>query len=155
APAEHDWTFLAPRCTARSKRSGQRCRAPAVRGWRVCRMGMATIDTLALRCAAASTMHYRAEKAHSEVGLAVMFVRPVVNLTIFCMGLMLILTSYLPRGAPGEAASGHAAGTVPISGRISHRRLYCERTERPEARCHHSPNNASNWLQHASSRINI
>jgi hypothetical protein len=28
----------APRCTARSKRSGQRCRAPAVRGWRVCRM---------------------------------------------------------------------------------------------------------------------
>jgi hypothetical protein len=71
-------------------------------------MGMATIDTLALRCAAASTMHYRAEKAHSEVGLAVMFVRAVVNLTIFCMGLMLILTSYLPKGAPGEAASGHA-----------------------------------------------
>ena len=28
----------APRCTARSKRSGQRCRAPAVSGWRVCRM---------------------------------------------------------------------------------------------------------------------
>ena len=27
----------APRCTARSKRSGQRCRAPAVRGWKVCR----------------------------------------------------------------------------------------------------------------------
>src|SRR5215831_18038587 len=27
-----------PRCTARSKRSGERCRAPAVRGWRVCRM---------------------------------------------------------------------------------------------------------------------
>ena len=28
----------APRCTARSKRSGQPCKAPAVRGWRVCRM---------------------------------------------------------------------------------------------------------------------
>jgi hypothetical protein len=28
----------APRCTARSKRSGQRCRSPAVRGWSVCRM---------------------------------------------------------------------------------------------------------------------
>jgi len=28
----------AARCTARSKRSGQPCRAPAVRGHRVCRM---------------------------------------------------------------------------------------------------------------------
>ena len=28
----------APHCTARSKRSRQRCRAPAVRGWRICRM---------------------------------------------------------------------------------------------------------------------
>ena len=28
----------APRCRARSKRSGQPCRAPAVRGWQVCRM---------------------------------------------------------------------------------------------------------------------
>jgi hypothetical protein len=28
----------APRCWAKSKRSGQRCKAPAVRGWRVCRM---------------------------------------------------------------------------------------------------------------------
>jgi hypothetical protein len=28
----------APRCCARSKRSGNPCRAPAVRGWRVCRM---------------------------------------------------------------------------------------------------------------------
>ena len=27
-----------PRCTARSKRSGQPCRNPAVRGWTVCRM---------------------------------------------------------------------------------------------------------------------
>lgn len=27
----------APRCTATSKRTGQPCRAPAVRGWRVCR----------------------------------------------------------------------------------------------------------------------
>jgi hypothetical protein len=26
-----------PRCSARSKRTGERCRAPAVRGWRVCR----------------------------------------------------------------------------------------------------------------------
>jgi hypothetical protein len=33
-----DKAHNAPRCTARSKRSGQRCRAPAVRGWRVCRM---------------------------------------------------------------------------------------------------------------------
>ena len=33
-----DKAHEAPRCTARSKRSGQRCRAPAVRGWRVCRM---------------------------------------------------------------------------------------------------------------------
>ena len=28
----------APRCSAKSKRTGQRCRAPAVRGFRVCRM---------------------------------------------------------------------------------------------------------------------
>ena len=28
----------APRCTATSKRSGLPCGAPAVRGWRVCRM---------------------------------------------------------------------------------------------------------------------
>ena len=28
----------APRCTARSKRSGQRCKGPAVVGWTVCRM---------------------------------------------------------------------------------------------------------------------
>ena len=28
----------APRCTARSKRSAHPCKAPAVRGWRVCRM---------------------------------------------------------------------------------------------------------------------
>ena len=30
--------YAAARCTAKSKRSGQRCRAPAVKGWRVCRM---------------------------------------------------------------------------------------------------------------------
>ena len=29
---------LAPRCSARSKRSRQQCRCPAVRGWSVCRM---------------------------------------------------------------------------------------------------------------------
>ncbi len=28
----------APRCTAKSKRSGQRCKGPAVTGWTVCRM---------------------------------------------------------------------------------------------------------------------
>ena len=28
----------APRCTAKSKRTGQPCRNPAVRGWHVCRM---------------------------------------------------------------------------------------------------------------------
>jgi hypothetical protein len=28
----------APRCKAKSKRTGQRCKAPAVRGFRVCRM---------------------------------------------------------------------------------------------------------------------
>jgi len=28
---------LSPRCSARSKRTGERCRAPAVRGWQVCR----------------------------------------------------------------------------------------------------------------------
>lgn len=27
-----------PRCTARSKRTGLPCKAPAVRGWTVCRM---------------------------------------------------------------------------------------------------------------------
>ena len=27
----------APRCHAKSKRSGERCKAPAVRGWNVCR----------------------------------------------------------------------------------------------------------------------
>ncbi|SDJ14708.1 glucans biosynthesis protein [Lutimaribacter saemankumensis] len=29
---------MAPRCRAKSKRSGQRCKAPAVFGWAVCRM---------------------------------------------------------------------------------------------------------------------
>ena len=56
-----------PRCTAKSKRSGQACRNPAVRGWNVCRMhgarggapsgsgnpnwkhGMRTKDVVALR----------------------------------------------------------------------------------------------------------
>lgn len=28
----------APRCTATAKRTGERCKAPAVRGWRVCRV---------------------------------------------------------------------------------------------------------------------
>ena len=28
---------MSPRCSARSKRTGQRCQAPAVRGWTVCR----------------------------------------------------------------------------------------------------------------------
>lgn len=28
----------APRCTAKSKRTGDPCQAPAVRGWSVCRM---------------------------------------------------------------------------------------------------------------------
>ena len=28
----------APRCTARCKRTGKPCKAPAVRGWSVCRM---------------------------------------------------------------------------------------------------------------------
>lgn len=28
----------APRCTATAKRSGQPCKAPAVRGWSVCRV---------------------------------------------------------------------------------------------------------------------
>lgn len=28
----------APRCTAKAKRTGKPCRAPAVRGWTVCRM---------------------------------------------------------------------------------------------------------------------
>ena len=27
----------APRCTATSKRSGERCKGPAVKGWHVCR----------------------------------------------------------------------------------------------------------------------
>lgn len=33
-----DLMNAAPRCTATSKRSGKRCKAPAVRGWSVCRM---------------------------------------------------------------------------------------------------------------------
>ena len=28
----------APRCTAKSKRTKERCKGPAVRGWRVCRV---------------------------------------------------------------------------------------------------------------------
>ena len=28
---------MSPRCSARSKRTGQRCRAPTVSGWTVCR----------------------------------------------------------------------------------------------------------------------
>lgn len=28
----------APRCTAKSKRTGMACKSPAVRGWAVCRM---------------------------------------------------------------------------------------------------------------------
>ena len=30
--------LLAPRCTAKAKRTGQPCQAPAVNGWSVCRM---------------------------------------------------------------------------------------------------------------------
>ncbi len=33
-----DLANAAPRCTARSKRTGQPCQAPAVTGWRVCRV---------------------------------------------------------------------------------------------------------------------
>ena len=33
-----DLANAAPRCTARSKRIGQPCQAPAVTGWRVCRV---------------------------------------------------------------------------------------------------------------------
>ena len=33
-----DLANAAPRCSAHSKRSGQPCRAPAVTGWRVCRV---------------------------------------------------------------------------------------------------------------------
>jgi hypothetical protein len=29
---------LAPRCTAKSKRTGLPCKSPAVRGWKICRM---------------------------------------------------------------------------------------------------------------------
>ena len=29
--------FLSPRCTAQAKRTGTACKAPAVRGWSVCR----------------------------------------------------------------------------------------------------------------------
>ena len=32
------WAHQAPRCAAHSKRTGQPCRAPAVKGSRVCRM---------------------------------------------------------------------------------------------------------------------
>lgn len=32
-----DKAHAAPRCTARSKRTGAGCKAPAKRGWRVCR----------------------------------------------------------------------------------------------------------------------
>ena len=32
------YAHAAPRCTAHSKRTGEPCRAPAVRGWNVCRM---------------------------------------------------------------------------------------------------------------------
>ena len=28
----------APRCTAKAKRTGERCKCPAVKGWRVCRV---------------------------------------------------------------------------------------------------------------------
>jgi hypothetical protein len=35
---EREYAFQkAPRCTAKSKRTSQHCRAPAVRGWTVCR----------------------------------------------------------------------------------------------------------------------
>ena len=35
---DFEHAHLAPRCTATSKRTGLPCRAPAVRGWSVCRM---------------------------------------------------------------------------------------------------------------------
>jgi hypothetical protein len=35
---EPEYAFQkSPRCTAKSKRTGRRCKAPAVRGWNVCR----------------------------------------------------------------------------------------------------------------------
>src|SRR3979490_713724 len=37
-PMKRTYSFQkAPRCTAKSKRTGERCKAPAVRGWKVCR----------------------------------------------------------------------------------------------------------------------
>ena len=41
----------APRCTAKSKRTGKRCCAPAVRGYRVCRMHGARVVSLLARMA--------------------------------------------------------------------------------------------------------
>ena len=73
-----DKAHNAPGCTARSKRSGQRCRAPAVKGWRVCRMHGALVAHLR-----ASGMEYRHGARTKEprkliwIGLAVMFGRTV------------------------------------------------------------------------------
>lgn len=37
-PMKREYSFQkAPRCTATSKRTKERCRAPAMRGWKVCR----------------------------------------------------------------------------------------------------------------------
>lgn len=33
-----DRANAAPRCTAKAKRSGERCKCPAVKGWAVCRV---------------------------------------------------------------------------------------------------------------------
>lgn len=56
--------ILAPRCNARSKRSGEQCRKAAMRGKDVCRMhgGASTGPKTAYgrnRCAAAKTVHGR------------------------------------------------------------------------------------------------
>jgi hypothetical protein len=107
----------APRCHAHSKRTGAACRAPAVRGWKVCRLhgprGGGPIDK--------RNGNYRTGRYTRETLQAVALIRAVARSKV---GLG--QPRGAPRGPPFEAMEPQFqwdSGTYPHNGRKKWRRL--------------------------------